>query len=205
MAMTEKLRERLQALSPKAMARLGNARLTQLIEKESHRAKQKIEGLRKDYPSASTHELGQRLIDSKKQWASMVGGVTGVFGMVTVPVDLAAMTYVQLVLLVEMATLFQVSLKSKNERDELVDLFGYANGIGPLQRASPRLLGGLTALLLAKGGMKGISRSIPLVAAPISAYLNNQHIQKVGEKALRHYEGWNKTKRKGQSAEDAKE
>jgi hypothetical protein len=81
-------------------------------------------------------------------------------------------------------------LKSEREREELLDLFGYANGIGPVQRSSPRVLGSLAAVLLAKGGLKSLSRAMPLVAAPISAYLNNQHIQQVGDAAVRHYDGW---------------
>ncbi len=196
MAPRPSFRERLKTFSPRELKQLGSVKLTELLDAESHRAKGKIDTLRKDYPSASSRELAQRLIDSKKQLASMVGGVTGVFGMVTVPLDLAGMTYLQLGLLVEIATLFQVSLKAPGERGELLDLFGYANGIGPLQRSSPKLLGGLATLLLTKGGMKTLSRAIPLVAAPISAYLNNRHIQRVGDAALRHYQGWLKTKKK---------
>ena len=44
--------------------------------------------------------------------------------------------------------------------------------------------------LLTKTGLKAIGRAMPLVAAPISAYLNNQHIQRVGYSAIRHYDGW---------------
>ena len=54
--------------------------------------------------------------------------------------------------------------------------------------------------LLARGGLKGLSRTMPLVAAPISAYLNNQHIQKVGDAAVRHYEGWSKAHEKATKA-----
>ena len=120
----------------------------------------------------------------------MVGGVSGVFGAVTVPLDLVGMVYLQVSLLTEVATVFKLPLKSERERQELIDLLGYANGIGPVQRASPRVLGSLAAMLLAKGGLKSLSKAMPLVAAPISAYLNNQHIQQVGDSAVRHYDGW---------------
>ena len=73
---------------------------------------------------------------------------------------------------------------------DVLDLFGYANGIGPVQRASPKVLGSLAAMVLTKTGLKAIGRAMPLVAAPISAYLNNQHIQRVGDSAIRHYDGW---------------
>lgn len=177
-------------LTPKNLRKLANARLSDLVEKEAVRARARIDELSQRYPSAGPRELSQRLIDQKKQLASMVGGVTGVFGAVTVPLDLVGMVYLQISLLAEVATVFKVSLKSERERQELLDLFGYSNGIGPVQRSSPRVLGSLAALLLAKGGLKTLSRAMPLVAAPISAYLNNQHIQQVGDAAVRHYDGW---------------
>jgi hypothetical protein len=40
---------------------------------------------------------------------------------------------------------------------------------------------------------------MPLVAAPITAYLNNQHIQSVGEQAVRFYEGFDKAHAKAKS------
>jgi hypothetical protein len=177
-------------LSPKALRKLANERLSDLVGKEAVRARARIDELTRRYPSAGPRELAQRLIDQKKQLASMVGGITGVFGVVTVPLDLVGMLYLQLSLLTEIATVFRVSLKSERERQELLDLFGYANGIGPVQRSSPRILGSLAAMLLARGGFKSLSRAMPLVAAPISAYLNNQHIQQVGDAAVRHYDGW---------------
>jgi hypothetical protein len=55
-------------------------------------------------------------------------------------------------------------------------------------------------MLLARGGLKGLSRAMPLVAAPISAYLNNQHIQQVGDIAVRHYDGWGRAHEKARRA-----
>jgi hypothetical protein len=177
-------------LSPANLKKLANVQLSELIEKEAVRARARVEELARRYPSAGPRELGQRLIDQKKSVAAMVGGVTGVFGLVSVPVDLVGMLYLQLSLLVEVATVFKSPLKSERERQELIDLLGYANGIGPVQRSGPKVLGSVAQLLLAKGGLKGLSRAMPLVAAPVSAYLNNQHIQDVGESAVRHFDGW---------------
>jgi hypothetical protein len=193
MAFFDPLLEQLKSarrLSPKNLRKLAGERLSDLVEKEAVRARARVEELQQRYPSAGPRELSQRLVDQKKQLASMVGGVTGVFGAVTVPLDLVGMVYLQLSLLTEVATVFKVSLKSERERQELLDLFGYSNGIGPVQRSSPKVVGSLAALLLARGGLKTLSRAMPLVAAPISAYLNNQHIQQVGEAAVRHYDGW---------------
>lgn len=192
--------KQVRRLSPKNLKKVADQRLTDLIEKEVVRARARVEDLQQRYPSAGPRELSQRLVDSKKSLASMVGGVTGVFGVVTVPVDLVGMLYLQLALLTEVATVFKQPLKSERERQELVDLLGYANGIGPVQRSSPKVLGSIAALVLAKGGLKSLSRAMPLVAAPISAYLNNQHIQKVGDAAVRHYDGWGHAHEKSKKA-----
>ena len=69
-----------------------------------------------------------------------------------------------------------------------------------MQRSGPKVLGSIAAVLLARGGLKGLSRAMPLVAAPISAYLNNHHIQQVGESAVRHYDGWVHAHEKSQKA-----
>lgn len=178
------------ALSPSKLKSLANERLSDLIDKEAVKARTSLEELQQRYPSAGPRELSQRLIDSKKQVASMLGGVTGIFGAVTVPVDLLGMVYLQLVLLVEVGTVFKADFKTERGKKDVLDLFGYANGIGPVQRASPKVLGSLAAMVLTKTGLKAIGRAMPLVAAPISAYLNNQHIQRVGDSAIRHYDGW---------------
>ena len=178
------------ALSPSKLKSLANERLSDLIDKEAVRARASLDELQQRYPSAGPRELSQRLIDSKKQVASMLGGVTGIFGAVTVPVDLVGMVYLQLVLLVEVGTVFKADFKNERGKKDVLDLFGYANGIGPVQRASPKVLGSLAAMVLTKTGLKSIGRAMPLVAAPISAYLNNQHIHRVGDSAIRHYDGW---------------
>lgn len=178
------------SLSPAKLKSLANERLSDLIDKEAVRARTSLEELQQRYPSAGPRELSQRYIDSRKQAASVLGGVTGVFGAVTVPVDLVGMVYLQLALLVEIGTVFKADFKNERGKKDVLDLFGYANGIGPIQRASPKVLGSLAAMVLTKTGLKALGRAMPLVAAPISAYLNNQHVQRVGDSAIRHYDGW---------------
>jgi hypothetical protein len=190
----------LKQLSPKNLRKLANTQLSDLVEKEAVRARTRVDELQQKYPSAGPREISQRLIDQKKSLASLVGGITGVFGLVSVPVDLAGMLYLQVSLLTEVATVFKHPLKSERERQELIDLLGYANGISPVQRSSPRVLGSLAQLILARTAFKGLSRAMPLVAAPISAYLNNQHIQDVGDSAVRHYDGWVRAHEKAQKA-----
>lgn len=199
MALFDPMLDRLKMLNrlrPSELKRLSNEKLTDLIEAEWARSKPRVDELVRTYPSAGSHELAQRLIDQKKQLASVVGGVTGVFGAVTVPVDLLGMAYLELSLLVDIATVYKVNLRSEGSKQEIADQFAYSNGIAPTTRAGPRVLGSLASMALKRGGLSMLGRAMPLVAAPVSAYLNNQHIQKVGESALRHYEGWAKAHEK---------
>jgi len=203
MAFYDPIKERLKfvrSLTPTKLAALAGVRLSDLVTREAVRSRKTVEVLQQRYPSAGPRELAQRLIDDKKGIASMVGGVSGVFGLVTLPLDLVAMMYLQLMLLTDLATLFKVNLKAEPARSELLDLFGYSNGIGPMQRSSPKVLGKLAAVLLERGGLQTVGRAMPLVAAPISAYLNNLHIQQVGDDALRHYSGFSKAHQKSKKA-----
>ncbi len=177
-------------LTPTRLKALTNQKLAELIDQEAARARPSLEDLQQRYPSAGPRELAQRFIDSRKQMAGVLGGVTGVFGAVTVPLDLVGMVYLQLALMVEVGTVFKADVRSDRGKKELLDLFGYANGIGPLQRISPKVLGSLARLVLTRSGLAAVGRAMPLVAAPISAYLNNQHVQRVGDSAIRHFDGW---------------
>jgi hypothetical protein len=203
MAFYDDFVERLAALksfTPAEAKRLAGAKLSDIVLQEIARSRQRITDLEKRFPSAGPKELAQHLIDGKKGLASMVGGISGVFGLISVPADLLFMSWLQIILLVDVATLYKVNLKSERARGDLLDLFGYANGLGPVQRSSPKVLGGLAAKLFVKGGLPTLGRAMPLVAAPITAYLNNQHIHAVGEQAVRFYEGFDKAHAKARGA-----
>jgi hypothetical protein len=207
MAFYDPFVERLQAfkmLNPAELKKLASAKLSDVVLQEISRSRTRVTDLEKRFPSAGPKELAQHLIEGKKALASMVGGVSGVFGIISVPADMVFMAWLQIILLVDLATLYKVSLKSERNRGDLLDLFGYANGLGPLQRSSPKVLGGLAARLLAKGGLPTLGRAMPLVAAPITAYLNNQHIQSVGDQAVRFYEGFDKAHAKARGSREKK-
>lgn len=188
----------LKRFSPANLRKLGNAQVNEVILRELTRSRERVSDMERRYPSADVREKAQRLIDGKKAIAGTVGGVSGVFGLVSVPADLLVMTYLQMVLLVDIATLYRANLKSDRGRTELMDVLGYANGVGPFHRAGPKMLSSIAAKLLERGGLSSIGRALPLVAAPITAYLNNQHIQAVGEEAVRFYEGFGKAERKSE-------
>jgi hypothetical protein len=203
MAFYDPFVERLSALkklSPAELKKLASARLSDVVLQEIARSRARVTELEKRFPSASPKELAQHLIDGKKALAGMAGGVSGVFGLISVPADLLFMAWLQIILLVDIATLYKVNLKSERARNELLDLYGYTTGVGPVHRSGPRVLGKVAEVLLKKGGLQTLGRAMPLVAVPVTAYLNNQHIQKVGDHAVRFYEGFDKAHAKTKAA-----
>lgn len=170
------------------LAALAGQRVDDIVLAEIARARRRIHALERRYPSAAPRELGERLIDSKKRLGSTTGAISGLFGLVSIPADLVLITYFQCVLLVEVGTLYKANLKSERGRDELLDLLGYANGVGPIVRAGPKLLGRLALTLFERGGLPALGRAFPVVAAPVTAYLNGKAIERVGQEAVRFYE-----------------
>jgi uncharacterized protein (DUF697 family) len=170
------------------LAALANRQLDDLVLGEIGRARMRLHKLEQRYPSATPRELAERLIDSKKRVGSTAGAISGLFGLVSIPADLLTVTYLQSVLLVELGVLYKANLKSERGRDELLDLLGYANGVGPIVRTGPKLLGRLALTLLERGGLPTLGRAFPVVAAPVTAYLNSRAIERVGEEAIRYFE-----------------
>ena len=80
-------------LSPAQLKALANAQLSNLIVSEVGRAKARIAELKRVYPSASVAELAERLTDAKKSVAGTSGAVSGIFGLVSVPLDLVLIAY----------------------------------------------------------------------------------------------------------------
>jgi hypothetical protein len=200
MAFYDPIAEKVKQFTPSELKKLADTKLSDLVLQELSRSRKRVTDLEQRYPSAGVREKAQRLIDEKKQVAGVVGGVSGVFGLLALPADLTVMAWLQLVLLVDLATLYKVNLKSARARTELLDMYGYVTGVGPVERSGPKVLGKVAEVLLKKGGLQTLGRAMPLVAAPVTAYLNNQHIQKVGEHAVRFYEGFDKAHAKTKQA-----
>jgi hypothetical protein len=180
----------LRSLGPKGLKRLAGMRLSTVVLQESRRAKKRVSELKTRYPSAAARELAQHLIEQKKQVAALVGGISGAFGLVGIPADWVAMAVLEVQLLVDIATAYEVRLEFARSREELLDVLGTANGVGALGRASPKVVGKLAQVLFERGGLSSLGRAFPLVAAPLTSWLNNRDIQKLGDAALIHYEGF---------------
>jgi hypothetical protein len=175
------------SLTPKQLKRLASEKFSTLVLSEIGRSRERISKIEQTYPSAKVPEIATRLIDTKTTLATTGGAVSGLFGLISVPVDLVFVTYLQISLLVDIAVLSKVNLKSARAQDELLDLLGYANGAGPALRAGPKVVGRIAVAIFERGGLPWLGRAVPVVAAPLTAYLNNRALKRVGREALRHY------------------
>lgn len=168
----------------------GKEKLWEFYVGEIGRCRKRVDDLRAQYPSATTQELAARLTDGKKMLASMGGAVSGLFGIALVPADLAFVTLLQLSLIMEVALLHKVNLKSARARDEVFEVLGYSNGADTVNlagRAGPKLLARVAEKMLTKRGMAQLGRAVPVIASPVVAWLNNRDLQRAGEAALRFY------------------
>lgn len=142
----------LKRLRPASIKRLASLRMEDVVGLEAKRARSRVKALRDRYPSAGPREIGQHVIESTKGLASLSGSVSGVFGLVSVPADLVVMAWLQIRMLADIATSYGVDLRFRRARTELLGVLGEANGVGPLQRSGPKVLGKVAAVLAEKGG-----------------------------------------------------
>ena len=172
------------------LGELARERIGKIYLDEIVRCRKRIDELRGRYPSATPQELAHRLTDTKKTWASTGGAISGLFGLISLPADLAFVTLLQLSLIMEIALLHKVNLKSDRAREEVLEVLGYSNGADTVNlagRAGPKVLARVAEKVLAKRGLAQLGRAVPVVAAPLVAYLNNRDLQRAGEAALRFY------------------
>ena len=172
------------------LTQLARERLWGIYVREIGRCRRRVDELREKYPSASSVELAQRLTDTKKAWASTGGAVSGLFGLALVPADLVFVTALQLTLIMEIALVHRVNLKSDRARDEIFEVLGYSNGADTVNlagRAGPKVLARVAEKFLTKRGLAQLGRVVPVLASPVVAYLNNRDLQRAGEAAARFY------------------
>src|SRR5205823_1902809 len=106
--------------------------------------------------------MAQRLIDHKKAWASTGGALSGLFGLISVPADIAFVTVLQLTLIMEIALVFRANLKSARARGEVFEVLGYSNGadtVNIASRAGPKIFARAAEKVLAKKGLAQLGRA----------------------------------------------
>jgi hypothetical protein len=155
---------------------------------EVGRSRDRVRDLRTQFPSASEQELATRLIEAKKKWAATGGALSGLFGLVSLPADLAIVAYLQMSLIVDLAVLCGRNVKSVRARQEILEIFTGANStVGVASRASPKATARIAERVLAGRGFRLLGRVFPLVAAPLTAALNNRDLERTGQEAMRYY------------------
>jgi hypothetical protein len=172
------------------MLGVAKERLWTIYVDEIGRCRRRVDDLRGRYPSADHAELVRRLTDAKKTWAATGGAISGLFGLLLVPADLAFVTALQLTLIMEIALLHKVNLKSERARAEVFEVLGYSNGadtVNLASRAGPKLVARVAERVLTRRGLSQLSRAVPVVASPVVAWLNNRDLQRAGEAAQRFY------------------
>ena len=107
------------------------------------------------------------------------------------------------VTMADIATAYGLDLRFRRARTELLGVLGEANGVGALKRSGPKVLGKVAGMVAERGGFASLGRAMPLVAAPVTAWLNNHHVQMVGEAALRQYDGFQRAAAKTRAASRA--
>ena len=174
----------------RVLVEAAKERLWRVYVAEIGRCRRRVDEVREKYPSANPQELTHRLTDTKKMWASTGGALSGLFGLALVPADLMFVTVLQLTLIMEIALVHKVNLKSSRARDEIFEVLGYSNGadtVNLASRAGPKLLARIAEKALTKRGLAQLGRAVPVVASPVVAWLNNRDLQRAGEAALRFY------------------
>src|SRR6202171_4921147 len=172
------------------MLQFARERLWRVYVDEIGRCRARVDEAREKYPSAASQELAQRLTDTKKAWAATGGALSGLFGLMLLPADLAFVTVLQLTLIMEIALLHKVNLKSQRARDKIFEVLGYSNGADTVNlagRAGPKVLARIAEKVLTKRGLAQLGRVVPILASPVVAYLNNRDLQRAGEAAVRFY------------------
>lgn len=168
--------------------RFAEERFNDWILAELPRARDRVRDLRDKYPSAPLREQAQRLIDEKKKWATTGGAISGLFGLATLPADLAFVAYLQVSLIVDLAVLNGRNLKSGRARGEVLAIFGGANDAANFaSRASPKAVARVAERLLSAKGLRFLGRIVPVFASPLTAALNSRDLQKAGDEAMRYY------------------
>jgi hypothetical protein len=162
-------------------------RLSQLIAEEEKRAALHIELIRVLEPHASPDRVAHLLLERWATVAALEGGFTGAAGLFGIPMNFVLFTYCQVAVTVSIARAYGIGLSGRAGEDAVLEVIGRAHGLEGLMRASPRVLGALARRLAMQRGFRMLGRWVPLVAAPISARINQRDLRRTGTEALRRF------------------
>ncbi|MBX2812682.1 MAG: EcsC family protein [Myxococcales bacterium] len=166
---------------------LARRRLRDLIAQERERAQLHIDIVKRSEPGISQDRLARLLLERWTKVAKVEGGLTGMLGLVGVPLNLMLFAYCQLAVMVSIAEAYGIELRGHSGEEALVDVLGRVHGIEDVIRSSPRVLGVLARSLALRHGLGVFGRVIPLLAVPVSVHLNAREMEKVGHAAMRHF------------------
>lgn len=153
------------------------------------RSRVRIAELEQRHPGASKALIAQKLIEEKKGMATSGGAIAGMFGLMAIPADLVLVSFLQLQLAVELAVLHGVNLKGPSGRAQLLDILGFGEReYESLVRAAPVLATRVAGAFLRRLGWRTVGRAVPVLAAPITAFVNGRDIQRVADEAMRRFD-----------------
>jgi uncharacterized protein (DUF697 family) len=160
-----------------------------LLLQQVARSRMRIAELEQRHPGVPRAQLAKQLIEEKKQLATSGGALAGMFGLAAIPADLTLVAFLQVQLAIELAVLHGVNLKGRSGRAELMDVLGLGEReLESLLRALPLVAGRIAAAFVRRLGWRSLGRFVPVLAAPISAFVNGRDIQRVGDEALRRFD-----------------
>ncbi len=161
--------------------------LRELIAQEKKRARIHIQWIRRSEPAVSKDRLARIMLERWVKVASVEGGITGTFGFLGVPTNLILFSYAQIALVVSIAEAYDAALDGVSGEEKVLAVIGRAHGVQDLVRAGPRVVSAIARAVALNRGLGMLGRMVPMVAAPISAKLNERDMSRVGQEAIRRF------------------
>ena len=158
------------------------------------KAEAQVRRLKTQYPNEQPSEIAHRVMLEKALFAGGSGFASSLIPGVAVPllaVDLATNMLLQTEMVYEIASAYGFDLKDPARKDEVIAIFGLAFGGGQALKAAGTQAVKVGSSYLAKAGVAGFLRNVPIAGAVIGASANAAMIYALGYGACRFYEAKN--------------
>ena len=149
---------------------VAGERLAAVLGAEASRSRARVAALRARFPAAEARDVARHLVTRKRRIGTLSSGVAGLLGALSIPPSLVLTAWLELSLVVDVATAYGLDVRKGPGAEEVLRLFASLRGLSVVKREGPRLLGQL--------------------GAPVCAWMAGRHLQRVGEGAVRHFEGF---------------